>query len=152
MSAGRESPPPTAAAARVAAPAYLTQDASFRLDLSCLLDEAVRDDDDDDALDAVKAIDILAGHWPSDTLQEVTTLDQSQLLALQVRMLHDVDKQHNKIDKRELLQLVWGYVSKCISERPWPVSSDLADRSSAALVRRLQKDFWISMCKSRWSS
>jgi hypothetical protein len=87
LSAGRESPPPpppvAAAAARVAAPAYLAQDASFRLDLSCLLDEAVHDDD---ALDAVKAIDILAGYWPSDTLQEVTTLDQSQLLALQVHV------------------------------------------------------------------
>ncbi len=67
----------------MAAPAYLTQDASFRLDLSCLLDEAVHDDE---ALDAVKAIDILAGHWPSDTLQEVTSLDQSQLLALQVHV------------------------------------------------------------------
>jgi len=95
LSAGGESPPPppTAAAARVAAPAYLTQDASFRLDLSCLLHEAVHDDDDDDdALDAVKAIDILAGHWPSDTLQEVTTLDQSQLLALQVRV-HGFERQ-----------------------------------------------------------
>ena len=81
----------------MAAPAYLTQDASFRLDLSCLLDEAVHDDE---ALDAVKAIDILAGHWPSDTLQEVTTLDQSQLLALQVQV-HGLDKQ---LPRLKLLQ------------------------------------------------
>ena len=54
-------------------------------DLSCLLHDTVRDDDDD-TLDAVKVIDILAGHWPSNTLQEVTTLDQSQLLALQVHV------------------------------------------------------------------
>ncbi|KAL0023606.1 hypothetical protein WJX77_006297 [Trebouxia sp. C0004] len=84
---GRESPPPTAAAARVGGPAYLTQDASFRLDLSCLLDEAVHDDE---ALNAVKTIDLLAGHWPSDTLQEVTTLDQSQLLALQAALSREL--------------------------------------------------------------
>ncbi len=82
----------------MAAPAYLTQDVSFRLDLSCLLDEAVRNDEE--ALDAVKAIDILAGHWPSDTLQEVTTLDQSQLLALQVH-IDDVDEQ---LQRLKLLQ------------------------------------------------
>ncbi|KAL0023688.1 hypothetical protein WJX79_001943 [Trebouxia sp. C0005] len=85
--AGRERPPPTAAAIRVAAPAYLAQDASFRLDLSCLLDEAVHDDE---ALDAVKAIDILAGHWPSDTFQEVTSLNQSQMLALQAALSREL--------------------------------------------------------------
>ncbi|MCJ1303589.1 NFX1-type zinc finger-containing protein 1 [Hypocenomyce scalaris] len=66
---------------RVAPPAYqTTEGGAFKLNLSCMMDGIGHDDD---AVDAIKAIDILAGEWPSDVLQEVTTLDQSQLLAVQ---------------------------------------------------------------------
>lgn len=65
----------------MAAPAYQTDEGTFRLDLSCLAEGTGHVEE---ALDAVKSIDILAGQWPSDALQQVTTLDQSQLLALQV--------------------------------------------------------------------
>ena len=80
---------PTKMERRVAPPAYqTTEGGAFKLNLSCMMDGIGHDDD---AVDAIKAIDILAGEWPSDVLQEVTTLDQSQLLAVQVTlscMLH----------------------------------------------------------------
>ena len=85
-----ESSPPTQVESRVAAPAYQTTEAgAWKLDLSCMIDGI---EHNDGAVDAVRAIDVLAGQWPSDALQEVTTLDQSQLLAVQVRlpcMLHN---------------------------------------------------------------
>ena len=65
---------------KVLPPAYQTEEAPFYLDLSCLVSEECQTED----LTAVKAIDVHAGQWPEAELQRLTTLDQSQLLALKV--------------------------------------------------------------------
>ncbi len=65
----------------IPAPAYQTESASFKLDLSCLADASQQSCD---FLDAIKTIDILSGEWPTDALHQATTLDQSQMQALKV--------------------------------------------------------------------
>ena len=65
----------------VAPPAYQTEAGRFTLDLSCLVST---EEHNEDALSAIKAIDVHAGQWPSAALQQLTSLDQSQLLALKV--------------------------------------------------------------------
>lgn len=64
-------------------PAYQTEDGSFKLDLSCLIQHA---DLPQAMLDALRAIDIHSGQWPVNALQQATSLDKSQLLALQVML------------------------------------------------------------------
>ena len=64
----------------VAPPAYQTDGAPFYLDLSCLVSTEHKEAD----LTDFKEIDVHAGQWPQAELQQLTTLDQSQLLALKV--------------------------------------------------------------------
>ena len=67
----------------VGPPAYQTEEGFFRLDLSCLVG-ADEHHHDKGALGNIKAIDVHAGDWPDDKLQQMTTLDHSQLQALKV--------------------------------------------------------------------
>lgn len=62
-------------------PAYQAEELDFKLDLSCLVVDGERDSE---TLDMVKGIDVLAGYWPSQALQQMTSLDHSQLQALKV--------------------------------------------------------------------
>ena len=62
-------------------PAYQTEGRSFKLDLSCLVDDKDRRRA---AVDSVRAINVNTGDWPTADLQRVTTLDRSQLQALKV--------------------------------------------------------------------
>ena len=79
--------PATSEKMYVRPPAYQTDQGSFTLDLSCLVD-GNEDCEDEDALDEIKAVD-LHGYWPNQELQQMTTLDLSQLQALKVSM--DID-------------------------------------------------------------
>lgn len=65
----------------ISAPPYQIEDLDFRLNLACLVTDAKPDAS---LMQAVSSIDILGGQWPNEALQQFTTLDQSQLLALQV--------------------------------------------------------------------
>lgn len=69
---------------RVAPPAYQTEDLFFSLDLSCLVGGEHDQPEDKSALNQIKAIEGYAGDWPDQTLQQMTTLDHSQLQALKV--------------------------------------------------------------------
>lgn len=68
----------------VSPPAYQTEDLFFSLDLSCLVSGKHEQPEDKCALDNVKAIEAYAGDWPDQALQQMTTLDHSQLQALKV--------------------------------------------------------------------
>ena len=65
----------------VSPPAYQTEEGFFRLDLSCLVDDDHRLKD---IPDEIKSTDVHAGNWPDQELQQMTTLDHSQLQALKV--------------------------------------------------------------------
>lgn len=62
-------------------PAYQLEAISFKLDLSCLAS------DPQSGVDAIAAIDSQANEWPFAALRQATTLDDSQLRALQARTL-----------------------------------------------------------------
>lgn len=62
-------------------PAYQLEAPSFKLDLSCLTPDAKA------AAGAIAAIDSQASEWPLAALRQATTLDDSQLKALQVHSL-----------------------------------------------------------------
>lgn len=66
-------------------PAYQTGEGPFCLDLSCLLDDSCKHSEE--ATAAIKAVNVQARQWPSAALERLTTLDQSQLLALKVAPL-----------------------------------------------------------------
>lgn len=67
--------------AHVGAPDYQTEEGCLLLDLSCLTQHA---DLPQEVADTVKNININRGSWADGALQQTTTLDRSQLLALQV--------------------------------------------------------------------
>lgn len=67
----------------VSPPAYQTEEGFFRLDLSFLVD-GDQHLKDINILGEIKAIDVHAGDWPDQELQQMTTLDHSQLQALKV--------------------------------------------------------------------
>lgn len=67
----------------VSPPAYQTDQGSFFLDLTCLVD-GDEDAQDEDVLDDIKTIDVHGGYWPTDGVQQVTSLDLSQQQALKV--------------------------------------------------------------------
>lgn len=75
----------TTATVDIGHPDYQRENNRFELDLLCLTQHA---DLAQDLLDAVKAIDISTDQWPDDALQQTTTLDKSQLSALQVTCSH----------------------------------------------------------------
>lgn len=64
-------------------PDYQAHDHSFNFDLSCLV---AFPEHHKEAMTAVRAVDVQPGRWPMRELQEATTLDESQLQALQVRL------------------------------------------------------------------
>ena len=65
----------------MSAPAYQIEDLDFRLNLSCLVGG---DKQDATLMQAISSVDILGGQRPDEALRQLTTLDQSQLMALQV--------------------------------------------------------------------
>lgn len=67
----------------VGPPDYQTDAANFKLDLSCLVEPQQQHRE---AMAAIQAISVQPGRWPMKELQEATTLDESQLQALQVRL------------------------------------------------------------------
>ena len=75
--------PDAAEKLHVGPPAYQTEEGVFKLDLSCLCNT---DGLPDATLQAVRSIDLHNGQWPEGALQQVTTLDKSQLWALQVML------------------------------------------------------------------
>lgn len=65
----------------VGPPTYQTDLYFFKLDLSCLVEDP---DYNKDAFWEIRTVDVHAGQWPSTELQQLTTLDHSQLEALKV--------------------------------------------------------------------
>ena len=68
---------------QVGPPTYQTEEGVFKLDLSCL---GNTNGLPDTTPQAVRSIDLHNDQWPEYALQQLTTLDKSQLWALQVML------------------------------------------------------------------